>query len=445
MRFHWWVLAAVVGCVVALTLTAFILLAADTRGEAVGPLSAEIRTGIELLLQLENTLVSRQATLKELENQVAALRKEREESWLERERHANVHVAGNNSEPTSPGNPGPNSTMYLFYRPRCCSGINNQLEELWYAMHLARLLGRGLVLPMIAESVTWYHIEMDRLFPFDLFFDSTRVQKLMPTITTQQFKERCHSTFQLDAFPSAKNRIVQKKYEMYLGITYEGVPRVVIPDWRALQREKLPACLGVHWPRELLHGSLDQHRWRPGDPPLGCLIERNEKFRLVRAHTVPAQHILRAANSFVQPLGKYIAVHIRVGDFLKWCNGKRDPIKCPTDQEHSAKVRAVAKEHKIYTVFVAAAVDAMPRVIKFLRDSNPEINFVSFRPDTEPFKSHPDVVGVTEQQICANATIFVGNAWSTWTRSVHEMRFLQGKSCTSDLLWGIGSPWCPAP
>ena len=48
-----------------------------------------------------------------------------------------------------------------------------------YALQLALLIGRGLVLPMIGESITWYKPNLDRLYPFDLFFDAGVVQQLV--------------------------------------------------------------------------------------------------------------------------------------------------------------------------------------------------------------------------------------------------------------------------
>lgn len=42
------------------------------------------------------------------------------------------------------------------------AGINNQIEEFWYATQLALLIGRGVVLPAVAENVTWDDPTMSR-------------------------------------------------------------------------------------------------------------------------------------------------------------------------------------------------------------------------------------------------------------------------------------------
>ena len=42
------------------------------------------------------------------------------------------------------------------------AGINNQIEEFWYTAQLALLTGHGLVLPAVAENVTWDDPSMHR-------------------------------------------------------------------------------------------------------------------------------------------------------------------------------------------------------------------------------------------------------------------------------------------
>eukprot|EP01006_Ploeotia_vitrea_P026656 TRINITY_DN59625_c0_g1_i1.p1 TRINITY_DN59625_c0_g1~~TRINITY_DN59625_c0_g1_i1.p1 ORF type:complete len:464 (-),score=25.34 TRINITY_DN59625_c0_g1_i1:226-1617(-) len=331
--------------------------------------------------------------------------------------------------------------QYLFYRPRCCSGINNQLEEFWYAFQLAINMGRGLVLPMIAEHVTWTRVEMKDLTPFDEFFDSSVVRQLVPTMTTKEWKQMCNSTFELDIFPKNKNKIVQKGYEKYLNITWQGVQKLVVSSWDDLKDKDLPDCLGVQWPLQLLKGVFNIQRAKT-DPPIGGLVEKNPTFEKLRRHTVAAPFIMSYVAPITAKLGKYLAVHVRVGDFKKWCKDSPDPRRCPTDKNMADKVRKTAQQHGITEVFVACDVDFKANVLKWMKEYNPNLNFHTFDSPDEPFKSHVDVTGVAEQQICIDAPVFIGNCWSTWSRTVHEGRYTTGKSCDTTLIWNSETPWC---
>jgi hypothetical protein len=331
---------------------------------------------------------------------------------------------------------------YLYFRPRYGAGINNQLEEFWYALQLALLIGRGLVLPMIGESITWYKPNLDRLYPFDLFFDAGVVQQLLPVISTEEWKQMCNSTVDVDIFPAKKSQIMQKQYEFHLKINWQGAKRVLVKNWKDFQLQPLPDCLGVQWAHEMIDGTLDRGRLLPGDPPLGGLVERNAQFQVLRRHTIPAPHVMKRIAPFTKMLGRYLAIHVRVGDFRKWCGNARDKVKCPSDEEHALKVKTVANKHQLQRVFVACAPEFMKGTLTYMRTLNPGLEFHIFRPEEEPFRSHPDVVGVAEQQICIEAAVFIGNAWSTWTRSVHELRYTSGRKCETDYLWGIDRPWC---
>jgi len=310
--------------------------------------------------------------------------------------------------------------QYLFFRPRCCSGINNQLEEFWYGTQLALLIGRGVVLPAVAENVTWDDPSMHRLSPFDLFYDVRSVSRLVPTIPLTEWRRRCNSTLQLDIYPQRNQKIVQKKYEEFLNLTSQGVPRLVVGSWRELLGRQLPDCLGVQWPSYLL-GSMLATDVFPGDPPLGGLVERNERFATLRRHTIAAPHIRSAAGAYRASLRPHVAIHVRVGDFRTWCRSSgRDRMKCPSYKEMAATAAAAATRAGYRDVFVASAPNAMPEVLAQLRRLTSNLTFHTFTaPSAPPFRGHPDVAGMVETQICADAPLFIGNAWSTWTRTVH--------------------------
>eukprot|EP00667_Euglena_gracilis_P007567 EG_transcript_7643 len=332
--------------------------------------------------------------------------------------------------------------QYIFFRPRCCSGINNQIEEFWYATQLALLIGRGVVLPAVAENVTWDDPTMSRLFPFHLFYDVRVVSQLVPTLPLAEWKRRCNSTFQLDVYPLRNQKIVQKKYEQFLNITYRGVPQLVVKSYKELIGRDLPDCLGVQWPHYLLEGMLATDVF-PGDPPLGGLVERNRHFERLRRHTIAAPHIMRAVAQYTRQLGAYLAVHIRVGDFRTWCRTSgKDRLKCPSWREMGTTIATVAAQHGFRQVFVACAPHFMAETLTQLRQYNANLTFQTFKSSEPPFAGHPDVVGMAEIQICVDAPVFIGNAWSTWSRTVHQLRYTSGKKCATTLLWNSPTPWC---
>eukprot|EP00667_Euglena_gracilis_P023455 EG_transcript_26468 len=170
------------------------------------------------------------------------------------------------------------SKQYIFFRPRCCSGLNNQIEELWYAMQLAAFLGRGIVVPMVAENVTWDDEAMTRLAPLDLFYDVRVLSCFVPTIPLAHWRRQCNATFALHVFPKGREHPMQEQYEDVLNITWRGVPRLVVDSYLDLLERQLPDCLSVQWPAWLLNGTLTPRSY-PGDPPFGALAERSAYFR----------------------------------------------------------------------------------------------------------------------------------------------------------------------
>jgi hypothetical protein len=356
-------------------------------------------------------------------------------------------IVRNHTEAEAVLSEGDAEPQFLFFRPRCCSGINNQLEEVWYGMQLALLIGRGIVLPHVAENVTWDDPEMSRLHPFDQFYDVGVVSQLLPTISLQRWKVMCNSTFELDIFPARTPKIVQKKYEQYLKIKFEGVPRLLVSSYRELQNRSLPRCLGVQWPLRLLGGMLQTHL-HPGDPPYGGLVERNAQFEVLRRHTIAAPHIMAAVAPITHALGRYLAVHVRVGDFRAWCSkaGKEgheaNRMRCPSFPQMSDTLRGVAEQHKLTKVFVACAAHYMRDTLLKFQSAIPNLTFHTFHSNEPVFQGHPDVVGMAETQVCIDAPVFIGNAYSTWTRTVHQLRHTSGKRCTTSLLWNYPRPWC---
>ena len=85
-------------------------------------------------------------------------------------------------------------------------------------------------------------------------------------------------------------------------------------------------------------------------------------------------------------------------------------------------IRDTAAAHKIGDVFVACAPHFMGEALPQLKLYNPNLTFHTFTSEEPPFKGHPDVVGMAETQICVDAPVFIGNAWSTWSRTVHQQR-----------------------
>eukprot|EP01012_Entosiphon_sulcatum_P022705 TRINITY_DN27686_c0_g1_i1.p1 TRINITY_DN27686_c0_g1~~TRINITY_DN27686_c0_g1_i1.p1 ORF type:complete len:431 (-),score=53.64 TRINITY_DN27686_c0_g1_i1:114-1406(-) len=333
--------------------------------------------------------------------------------------------------------------QYVFFRLRYGGGLNNQIEEIIWASHFARSIGRGIVLPHMAEQVTWVRPQMDHLFPFHMFFDVNVLSQLLPTLSLEEWRRLCNSSLEADIFPVKKQKIMQQAYETNLNFTWKGAQRISINTSQELAGLELPDCLGVQWPRHLISGALQRQNY-PGDPPIGGLVERDKLFELYRRHIVAAPFIVQAVKPFTASLGRYLAIHVRVGDFLLWCNGAKG-TKCPTYTDMALQLAATTREHNISQVFVACDPTYMNETLGNLSLHNPKLTFHTFSLQVEPFRSHPDIIGMAEQQICIDAPLFIGNAWSTWTRTVHELRYTSKKKCTSTLMWNSKHPWCINP
>eukprot|EP00667_Euglena_gracilis_P021650 EG_transcript_23827 len=216
---------------------------------------------------------------------------------------------------------------------------------------------------------------MTRLAPLDLFYDVRVLSCFVPTIPLAQWRRLCNATFALHVFPKGREHPMQEQYEDVLNITWRGVPRLVVDSYLDLLERPLPDCLSVQWPACLLNGTLTPRSY-PGDPPFGALAERSDYFRALRQHTIPAPHILQAAHSVSATLGAYLAVHVRVGDFDRWCKlSGRNAVRCPSFQQMGRMIRAVTQKHTLRTVFVACAPHLRNYTLTHLQLHNPHLSF----------------------------------------------------------------------
>eukprot|EP01012_Entosiphon_sulcatum_P025877 TRINITY_DN3123_c0_g1_i5.p1 TRINITY_DN3123_c0_g1~~TRINITY_DN3123_c0_g1_i5.p1 ORF type:complete len:440 (+),score=77.92 TRINITY_DN3123_c0_g1_i5:29-1321(+) len=371
------------------------------------------------------------ATIYEEEEKLFLLRKAKLESILRKLRLLpNASAAGpvllpGGTARTAPATAPVSSAQrqkYLFFRWRYGGGNNNQLEELMWASYFAQKIGRGVVLIPFAESVTWDRPQMDHFVPFDKIYDVGVFSQLVPTLPLDEWRKLCDSSIALDIFPTAKQVYMQKQFEDNLKINFRNAKRLLVKSYRDVQGKELPDCLGVQFPGDLIEGAIHRKDY-PGDPPIGGLVERDPDAERFRRHVVAARYIHEAVKPITAKLGRYLAVHVRVGDFLKWCGGARG-TKCPTYEDMAAQVRSAAAQFNLSRVFVACQPRFLNVTLQKLRNG------------------HPDIIGVAEQQICIDAPVFIANEWSTWSRSVHELRYTGKKKCTTTLIWNSKRPWC---
>eukprot|EP01013_Petalomonas_cantuscygni_P024175 TRINITY_DN45761_c0_g1_i1.p1 TRINITY_DN45761_c0_g1~~TRINITY_DN45761_c0_g1_i1.p1 ORF type:complete len:514 (+),score=88.37 TRINITY_DN45761_c0_g1_i1:117-1658(+) len=330
----------------------------------------------------------------------------------------------------------------LYFRPRM-AGVYNQLEEFLHAALLARQLGRRLVLPYIAEAVSWDRNRFDILHPYHDYFDPVFLAGAVATASTKQFLERCNRTVAVDLRPKPNRKHANAEYERRLDINVSGAE---IIDWplARLKAESptLPDCLGVHWPRHLVAPLLSYKRGKD-DPPLVGLAERSTEARRVLRHIWYNPMLLEMAESAARQLGRYLAVHLRIGDFNLWCGGRHVPQRCPTAANVWENIVRHARDVNSTTVFVAVEPRYRANTLRTWRkrveDEKLALTFVTIADihglNETLFAGRPDVLGTVEHAICAKGDGFLGNAWSTWSRGVHERRYTSGLSCAKEFLF----------
>ena len=337
---------------------------------------------------------------------------------------------------------GTNGTVpCMFFRTRL-AGFNNQLQEVVAAIALASTLKWCIVLPFFGEQITWDHNVMDRIYPFEDYFDTSALAKMVPIISTKAWLLQCNRTLDLDishitCARKEKRDLTNPQYDTRLGIQVKSTTQE--DNWKTLLGHKasIPACFGLNWPRCFSRPIL-RFKTRVGTPKWVLAFETSVKFQEVWRTLVPAHYVHSLAMAVVREAKPYIAIHIRVGDFNKWCKQTGGAaFKCPTLPTMFNDTLTISRLYKTSKVFIACDPRYLPGVLSTFgtlqQQEASQLSFFSLPPAFD--KLRPDVKSIAEQTICAHAVAFAGNSYSTWTHTVHYMRRLQNNTCETSHMW----------
>ena len=388
--------------------------------------------------------------------------------------------AESESSPLPLGQPNA-SIPWMFFRPRL-AGFNNQLQEVVAAIALANVLKWGVVLPLFGEQITWDHNIMDRIYPYEDYFDPSVLSKLVPVISTAVWGRQCNRTLDLDISHTTcsrkeKRELTNPQYDSRLGIRVKSAEQE--DNWKTLLAHgpTMPTCFGINWPRCFTKPIL-RFKSKFGTPKWVLAFETSPAFQKVYRTLVPAKYILSRAKAVVADAGRYLAIHIRIGDFNKWCKqtGVYDypqhhsflvlvstlPIhisiaanihlhphlclrhslggaafKCPSLSSMFNDTLTISRQYDLWKIFISCDPRYIQNVVQQFtmwgREANATFSFFTLPASFENFR--PDVKSIAEQTISSHAEVFVGNSYSTWTHTVHYLRRLRNQSCGTSHMW----------
>jgi peptide-O-fucosyltransferase len=176
-----------------------------------------------------------------------------------------------------------------------------------------------------------------------------------------------------------------------------------------------------------------QRRWpreAPPEAPVTLLLDRFEHlfwdaqfgsaaFWNVKRHVVLHPRLVALAEAFrarhaaLLAPGRYLAVHVRRGDFVA---SRRQDV--PAIDEVVQQTREALARHALSTVYLAT--DAKGDELEQLTRSLPALRFAS---DPQA-PLHDAEVALIDQHLCAGAWAFIGSAHSTFSTAIMQEREL---------------------
>lgn len=290
------------------------------------------------------------------------------------------------------------NTKYFIYSPS--GGMGNQLIELASACHLAKIMDRTLLVPMLgSHSSMWYNYERlpeDALYPMDRILDFPRLA------------EYCQvQPLNISVVEFMKRQSPEQVYEVFH--RYRKFWQVQDLVSAIYQNRKMKIFY--------LRGAEMFHRWMEAD-----------LFLRVQLHVRFSQYLrwraLEVVRQAFPPNGEFNSMHIRLGDYIaRWPEsisvrsraivtiankhkGKNEslPMYLASDEPNNAAFKRLRSERKVVTIY------ELPK--KLVKDYGGMFS-KKFRLDME---------GVLDQLICSAAKDFIPTTWSTFSSNILHIR-----------------------
>lgn len=288
---------------------------------------------------------------------------------------------------------------YLMYSPS--GGWSNQLVCMESALQIGRILNRTVLIPMAARHTNGWgnynRLEMDSLFPMDRLLDMEHMKKLHPVIPLNITVDEMRK-YMLHSFPKPYLHTIRDddKLDKY---TIDDVKK-----WNSIQAKFL-----------FITGKGMYHRWFA--TPI---------YVQIRSYIRYAKYIrdfaLKTTEQFLGGVGKYNAIHIRRGDYM------RAGYTSEADTWASKLVGFHFKRNM--TLYIATEPTSDRQwfrpITKIYKDTMfshdlPKDIVHSFKRLFPP-KTRSDFLGLLEQLICVLAKRFLGSYYSTFSSTINFMR-----------------------
>jgi hypothetical protein len=339
---------------------------------------------------------------------------------------------------------------FLLFMP--WEQFNNQLIGIRCACAIAEMLQRTLVLPKIAfrhanaswsfafhpEDYSWHAIE-DYLNITSLHMLPCRVIELSNFQSVWQDK-RVNAVFTRPTLRSTEDELLfYYKKTCRLNVTrverfstawptrFETKADVLSAFRRFSTRPALAlgAAFWMYiWNKDTVDFDMSRKR--------GIFVDMiaDPSSRVIRAGLQFHRRIVDAANQAVARLGKFVAVHIRRGDYAIMCGTFEphiDPLCLPENDlvvEHVERCTSSLNPRVVYV----CSNDDITQLLDDLRRRGISSRSMADIEDLIPAPLREHDKSMVEQLIAASATEFIGVFSSSWTRYVVEERALLGRA-----------------
>lgn len=297
---------------------------------------------------------------------------------------------------------------YFMYTPS--GGFNNQRLCLEFALKIAKILKRRLVVPMAGKHLNfWYR-----------YYDETN-DTLVPMDVLMDFNHM--ASFGVPVIPT--NRTLK---EIEVGLKAAGRLEVILTKERYNWKEKdVPVKLKSDAEVLFFKGHTMYHRWFSDK-----VMEKLHTF------ITYSKLIRRVAFEIMKQLGgKYHAIHVRLGDYAKATATRK--AKAPDMQVLIDRLFEYRGYRADVPLYIATEPDGAKNrnywrpVYRKYRNKN--VFFAhDFQAITEKFGAlfqpevRGDFLGLVEQLVCVGAKKFVGSSYSNFSENIDYMRKYKLKS-----------------
>ncbi|KAI8114375.1 hypothetical protein M9434_002500 [Picochlorum sp. BPE23] len=328
---------------------------------------------------------------------------------------------------------------FLMFMP--WEQLNNQLVGIRSACAMARMLNRTLVLPSIGYRTGNWSTFDPRSFvwkPYHEYFDIHALHSWpcrWVTLDNARFlvKNIIDVSIYNPVSPRDSNFSNQWYFRDVEGFSIQQ--SIEVHKMYQLSREEILRKLSPYYDKKVIaFGSLFwvynfEKEW---NYPLESFIDfmDNNEYRKISQGIVPKDFLVNVASDRAQMLGKFLAVHIRGGDYVAKCaqikNVSLNRHCKPTETEIIRAIVDEGAERLIDQVYISTNDRSVSLKLQRSLASLGFTVFSTFDFNNAGFddiqKSLVDIV------VCSKAFQFIGNYFSSFTRSIVEIRTLSGQN-----------------